>query len=68
MAEAMARRGPQVTGIDPAADAIDAARAHARAPRVCASGMTWGSLDRCPTTPPVLTPWFASMYWNRWST
>ncbi len=31
MAEAMARRGPQVTGIDPAADAIDAARAHSRA-------------------------------------
>ena len=31
MAEAMAQRGAQVTGIDPAADAIDAARAHARA-------------------------------------
>jgi 2-polyprenyl-6-hydroxyphenyl methylase/3-demethylubiquinone-9 3-methyltransferase len=29
MAEAMAARGAQVTGIDPAADAIDAARAHA---------------------------------------
>jgi 2-polyprenyl-6-hydroxyphenyl methylase/3-demethylubiquinone-9 3-methyltransferase len=31
MAEAMAQRGAQVTGIDPAAAAIDAARAHARA-------------------------------------
>ena len=31
MAEAMAQCGAQVTGIDPAADAIDAARAHARA-------------------------------------
>ena len=31
MAEAMAARGAQVTGIYPAADAIDAARAHARA-------------------------------------
>jgi len=31
MAEALAQRGAQVTGIDPAADAIDAARAHARA-------------------------------------
>ena len=30
MAEALARRGAQVTGIDPAAEAIDAARAHAR--------------------------------------
>jgi 2-polyprenyl-6-hydroxyphenyl methylase/3-demethylubiquinone-9 3-methyltransferase len=30
MAEALARRGAQVTGIDPAADAIQAARAHAR--------------------------------------
>jgi 2-polyprenyl-6-hydroxyphenyl methylase/3-demethylubiquinone-9 3-methyltransferase len=30
MAEALARRGAHVTGIDPAADAIDAARAHAR--------------------------------------
>ncbi len=30
MAEALAQRGAQVTGIDPAADAIDAARAHAR--------------------------------------
>lgn len=30
MAEALARRGANVTGIDPAADAIDAARAHAR--------------------------------------
>jgi 2-polyprenyl-6-hydroxyphenyl methylase/3-demethylubiquinone-9 3-methyltransferase len=30
MAEAMARRGAQVTGIDPASGAIDAARAHAR--------------------------------------
>ncbi len=31
MAEAMAARGARVTGIDPAADAIDAARRHARA-------------------------------------
>ena len=31
MAEAMTLRGAQVTGIDPAADSIDAARAHARA-------------------------------------
>ena len=31
MAEALALRGAKVTGIDPAADAIDAARAHARA-------------------------------------
>ncbi len=31
MAEAMARRGAHVTGIDPAVEAIDAARAHARA-------------------------------------
>jgi len=31
MAEALASRGAQVTGIDPAAEAIDAARAHARA-------------------------------------
>ncbi len=31
MAEAMAARGARVTGIDPAAGAIDAARAHARA-------------------------------------
>ena len=31
MAEMMARRGAQVTGIDPAADAINAARAHSRA-------------------------------------
>ncbi len=31
MAEALARRGAAVTGIDPAAEAIDAARAHARA-------------------------------------
>ncbi len=31
MAEALALRGAQVTGIDPAAEAIDAARAHARA-------------------------------------
>ncbi|OYU18831.1 MAG: 3-demethylubiquinone-9 3-O-methyltransferase [Rhodobacteraceae bacterium PARR1] len=31
MAEALAKRGAQVTGIDPAADAINAARAHARA-------------------------------------
>jgi 2-polyprenyl-6-hydroxyphenyl methylase / 3-demethylubiquinone-9 3-methyltransferase len=31
MAEALAQRGAQVTGIDPAAEAIDAARAHARA-------------------------------------
>jgi 2-polyprenyl-6-hydroxyphenyl methylase/3-demethylubiquinone-9 3-methyltransferase len=31
MAEALAARGAQVTGIDPAADAIDAARVHARA-------------------------------------
>jgi 2-polyprenyl-6-hydroxyphenyl methylase/3-demethylubiquinone-9 3-methyltransferase len=30
MAEALARRGADVTGIDPAAEAIDAARAHAR--------------------------------------
>jgi 2-polyprenyl-6-hydroxyphenyl methylase/3-demethylubiquinone-9 3-methyltransferase len=30
MAEALALRGAHVTGIDPAADAIDAARAHAR--------------------------------------
>jgi len=30
MAEALAQRGAHVTGIDPAADAIDAARAHAR--------------------------------------
>ncbi|MFN2307702.1 MAG: bifunctional 2-polyprenyl-6-hydroxyphenol methylase/3-demethylubiquinol 3-O-methyltransferase UbiG [Paracoccaceae bacterium] len=30
MAEALAKRGAQVTGIDPAADAIAAARAHAR--------------------------------------
>jgi 2-polyprenyl-6-hydroxyphenyl methylase / 3-demethylubiquinone-9 3-methyltransferase len=30
MAEAMATRGAKVTGIDPAAEAIDAARAHAR--------------------------------------
>ena len=30
MAEALAQRGATVTGIDPAADAIDAARAHAR--------------------------------------
>lgn len=30
MAEALAKRGAQVTGIDPASDAIDAARAHAR--------------------------------------
>lgn len=30
MAEALARRGADVTGIDPAADAIGAARAHAR--------------------------------------
>ncbi len=30
MAEALAQRGAQVTGIDPASDAIDAARAHAR--------------------------------------
>ena len=30
MAEALAARGAHVTGIDPAADAIDAARAHAR--------------------------------------
>lgn len=30
MAEALARRGAQVTGIDPAAEAIGAARAHAR--------------------------------------
>jgi 2-polyprenyl-6-hydroxyphenyl methylase/3-demethylubiquinone-9 3-methyltransferase len=30
MAEALARRGAQMTGIDPAADAIQAARAHAR--------------------------------------
>ena len=30
MAEALARRGAHVTGIDPAEDAIDAARAHAR--------------------------------------
>jgi len=31
MGEALAARGANVTGIDPAADAIDAARAHARA-------------------------------------
>ncbi len=31
MAEALARRGADVTGIDPAAGAVDAARAHARA-------------------------------------
>jgi 2-polyprenyl-6-hydroxyphenyl methylase/3-demethylubiquinone-9 3-methyltransferase len=31
MAEAMAARGAEVTGIDPAAQAIDAARSHARA-------------------------------------
>jgi 2-polyprenyl-6-hydroxyphenyl methylase/3-demethylubiquinone-9 3-methyltransferase len=31
MAEALAQRGAQMTGIDPAADAIAAARAHARA-------------------------------------
>ncbi|MFU8825493.1 class I SAM-dependent methyltransferase, partial [Yoonia sp.] len=31
MAEALDARGARVTGIDPAADAIDAARAHARA-------------------------------------
>ena len=31
MAEALAARGAHVTGIDPAADAIDAARVHARA-------------------------------------
>ena len=31
MAEALATRGAHVTGIDPAAEAIDAARAHARA-------------------------------------
>lgn len=31
MAEALALRGARVTGIDPAAEAIDAARAHARA-------------------------------------
>lgn len=31
MAEALAQRGARVTGIDPAADAIDAARAHAHA-------------------------------------
>ena len=31
MAEALAARGADVTGIDPAADVIDAARAHARA-------------------------------------
>jgi 2-polyprenyl-6-hydroxyphenyl methylase / 3-demethylubiquinone-9 3-methyltransferase len=30
MAEALAQRGARVTGIDPAAEAIDAARAHAR--------------------------------------
>ena len=30
MAEALAQRGAQATGIDPATDAIDAARAHAR--------------------------------------
>ena len=30
MAEALARRGAQVTGIDPAAITIDAARRHAR--------------------------------------
>jgi len=31
MAEALVQRGAQLTGIDPAADAIDAARGHARA-------------------------------------
>jgi len=31
MAEALAQRGAQVTGIDPAAEAVDAARAHASA-------------------------------------
>lgn len=31
MAEALAKRGAQVTGIDPASDAIDAARQHAQA-------------------------------------
>ena len=31
MAEALAERGADVTGIDPAADAVDAARVHARA-------------------------------------
>ena len=30
MAEALAKRGAQVTGIDPATDAVEAARAHAR--------------------------------------
>ena len=34
MAEALAKRGAQVTGIDPATDAVDAARAHA-----CESGL-----------------------------
>ena len=37
MAEALARRGAQVTGIDPAAEAIDAARAHA-----CEGGLPIG--------------------------
>jgi len=35
MAEALALRGAQVTGIDPAADAINAARVHARAGKLC---------------------------------
>ncbi len=33
MAEALAKRGAQVTGIDPASDAITAARQHAQARR-----------------------------------
>lgn len=35
MAEALARRGARVTGIDPATDAVKAARAHARAGGLC---------------------------------
>lgn len=31
LAEALAARGPRVTGIDPASDAIEAARTHANA-------------------------------------
>jgi 2-polyprenyl-3-methyl-5-hydroxy-6-metoxy-1,4-benzoquinol methylase len=63
MAEALAQRGADVTGIDPAAEAI----APMRARLVCASAMMWVWARRCPTTMPSLMPWSALMCWNMWA-
>jgi len=63
MAEAIAQRGAIVTGIDPATEAIEAARAHACAMGL-ASAMTSASVRRCPTTRLVSMPSSASMCWN----